>query len=67
LPDRDKRGKKLETIGGKNPSVEDQLTGCPFAPRCAQAQNICAEIFPPAQDIENRRVYCHFPQSVNNS
>ncbi|MCL2210989.1 MAG: ABC transporter ATP-binding protein [Treponema sp.] len=60
-PSREKRGKKLESIRGKVPSVYDQLTGCPFAPRCLKAKDICREIFPPLNAIGNGKVYCYYP------
>jgi len=71
IPSREKRGKCLENIPGKVPSIDDQLTGCPFAPRCQKAQSICFEAFPhdyfsgaqlsSAQNNEKRKVYCYFP------
>jgi len=61
IPTKDKRGKNLENIGGKVPSIEDNLSGCPFAPRCPKAQNICTETFPPVIETANSRVYCYFP------
>ena len=68
LPGREKRGKKLDNIPGKVPSVEDQLPGCPFAPRCSKAQGICSETFPPEyfyrkdkKGANERKVYCYFP------
>ena len=67
LPYKNKRGQNLENIGGKVPSVEDQLKGCPFAPRCPKAQNICKETFPPdyfnSKDNQ-RKVYCYFPEQI---
>jgi len=60
-PSREKRGKKLENIPGKVPSVNDQLQGCPFAPRCLKAKDICKEIFPPLSVIGNGKVYCYDP------
>ena len=61
IPGRDKRGQNLENIPGKVPSIEDHLTGCPFAPRCKKAQGVCRETFPPVTGTAGRRVYCHFP------
>ena len=66
-PSREKRGKKLENIPGKVPSVEDQLQGCPFAPRCLKAKNICREIFPPLSVIGNGKVYCYDPNDSERS
>ena len=72
LPNRDKRGKKLYSIPGKVPSVEDQLPGCPFAPRCPKARDICMDIFPHeyfdskgAGGEKGRKVYCYFPEEYN--
>jgi peptide/nickel transport system ATP-binding protein len=77
IPGKDKRGKKLESIPGKVPSIEDNLTGCPFAARCKKVQNICYEAFPPDyfcdkrktnnefEDTEKdviKRVYCYYPE-----
>ena len=62
IPGKDKRGQNLENIPGKVPSIEDRLSGCPFAPRCKKAQNVCLETFPSAEETEDgRRVHCHFP------
>jgi len=66
LPNKAKRGSALQNIPGKVPSVEDQLGGCPFAPRCPKAQMICRETFPPEYfnhegEEFDRKVYCYFP------
>jgi len=66
IPDKNKRGKELENIPGKVPSVEDSLTGCPFAPRCKKAQGICFESFPHANYLEKGKVYCHYPLNGEN-
>jgi len=62
IPGKDKRGKPLENISGKIPSIEDRFSGCPFAPRCPKAQNVCKETFPPVRSIDNRKVFCYFPE-----
>ena len=62
IPGRDKRGKVLQTIPGKPPSIEDRFPGCPFAPRCPKAQTICTQAFPPVKEIAGQRVYCYFPE-----
>jgi peptide/nickel transport system ATP-binding protein len=63
IPNKSKRGKKIENIPGKVPTVEDNLPGCPFAPRCKKTQNICMEAFPPKQEFNGQYVNCHFPQT----
>jgi len=65
LAHKDKRGKNLENIPGKIPSIEDQLQGCPFAPRCGKARSICKETFPPDFFLGEetlRKVYCYYPE-----
>jgi len=61
IPNKDKRYTNLENIPGKVPSIEDQLIGCPFAPRCSKAKDICMKDFPPLKVVGNRKVYCYFP------
>jgi len=73
IPSKEKRGKNLENIHGKVPTIEDRQNGCPFAPRCPKAQNVCKEKFPPVKEIgggtssaaSRGRVYCYFPESEN--
>jgi len=53
---------RLRTIPGQPPSLASQSTGCPFAPRCPGAQEICRRIMPPMTIGENdHRFACHFP------
>ncbi|MCL2804460.1 MAG: ABC transporter ATP-binding protein [Treponema sp.] len=59
IPGKEKKGLKLENIPGKAPSIEDNFSGCPFAPRCGKSKPICKETFPPAVNTDNRRVYCY--------
>jgi len=62
IPAKEKRGKDLENISGKVPSIEDNFSGCPFAPRCKKAQNVCHETFPPEREFDGKRkVHCYFP------
>jgi len=62
IPSKEKRGKKLKTISGKVPAIEDNFSGCPFAPRCQKTKKICLEEFPGAKKTEdNHLVYCYYP------
>jgi peptide/nickel transport system ATP-binding protein len=61
IPGRDKRGTELANIPGKVPSVEDNFTGCPFAPRCKKARDICVKSFPGAFETDGGKAYCYFP------
>jgi len=63
IPDKTKRGTKLENIPGKVPSIADSFCGCPFAPRCKKAKSVCHETFPEATETGSSRVYCHFPET----
>ena len=43
MPDLEARGgEPLATIGGQPPDLSDLPPGCPFAPRCRFAQEVCA-------------------------
>ena len=48
LPDPDLEVEWLTTIPGQPPSLYDLPPGCPFAPRCDRAMDICREQYPPA-------------------
>jgi peptide/nickel transport system ATP-binding protein len=45
IPGRELKGKKLANIPGRVPSIEERISGCPFAPRCGRAQKDCAGVF----------------------
>jgi len=67
IPGKDKRGMELANIPGKVPSVEDDFTGCPFAPRCKKAQKTCDKAFPPMVETDGGKVYCYFPEKENRN
>jgi len=67
IPEKEKRGKKLNSIHGKVPSVFDTFPGCPFAPRCEKAQSICSQSFPPQKEINGAKVRCYFPSAGANN
>ena len=59
-PDADVEG-DLYQIPGLPPDVAHLPAGCPFAPRCEKAQDICRTEFPPFVQInENHSSLCHF-------
>jgi oligopeptide/dipeptide ABC transporter ATP-binding protein len=61
IPGKARRGGPLANIPGRVPSIEDRLPGCPFAPRCARAEERCRAAFPPETRLgEARRVRCYF-------
>jgi oligopeptide transport system ATP-binding protein len=65
VPDpTDERG-TLYQIPGSPPDVAHLPEGCPFAPRCDRAQDICRQEFPPFVQL-NREHHslCHFAAEV---
>ncbi len=59
-PDADVEG-DLYQIPGLPPDVAHLPAGCPFAPRCEKAQDICRNEFPPFVQInKNHSSLCHF-------
>jgi peptide/nickel transport system ATP-binding protein len=62
IPRKENRGHPLASIPGTAPSIEDRLSGCPFAPRCPKAQSRCTDELPPLESVgEGRGVRCFFP------
>ncbi|MER8101069.1 ABC transporter ATP-binding protein [Kitasatospora sp. NPDC094016] len=58
---------RLAAIGGRPPSLREDLTGCPFAARCPLATEVCAERAPallPLADEPARRAACHHGDRV---
>jgi oligopeptide/dipeptide ABC transporter ATP-binding protein len=61
LPDlSDDSRPRLASIPGRPPLATQPLTGCPFRPRCAQAQDVCATR-PALVPRADGRVACHIP------
>jgi oligopeptide transport system ATP-binding protein len=58
-------GAPLYQIPGLPPDVAHLPPGCPFAPRCERAQDICREQFPPFVEVNaNHHSLCHFATEV---
>ena len=56
---------ELYQIPGLPPDVAHLPPGCPFAPRCAWAQEICRQEFPPLISLTpTHQSLCHFAESV---
>ncbi|MDR1618959.1 MAG: ABC transporter ATP-binding protein [Treponema sp.] len=59
IPRRERKGKPLANIPGRVPPLEEPRRGCPFAPRCAVAEERCAAAFPEPLSLNGGRlVYC---------
>ena len=60
--------KELYQIPGLPPDVAHLGPGCPFAPRCARAEAICHDTFPPYVELTpNHLSLCHFAHEVYGS
>ncbi|WP_406109598.1 ABC transporter ATP-binding protein [Streptomyces sp. NBC_01003] len=61
---------RLAAIDGRPPDLRQELTGCPFAPRCAYATDICRDEAPVdrpagAEDgLLRHRVACHHSERL---
>lgn len=64
VPSRNKRGEPLAQIAGMTPSLANLPPGCPFAPRCNYATDICRTTVPePTRYEGGRAARCHHPLS----
>jgi len=52
--------KDLRPIRGRAPDPRAAPTGCPYHPRCTQAEQQCVDVHPLLADARGRRVACHF-------
>jgi len=65
VPDPTDEQGKLYQIPGQPPDVANLPLGCPFAPRCERAQDICRSEFPPfVQLTTDHFSLCHFAPEV---
>jgi peptide/nickel transport system ATP-binding protein len=51
----------IAAISGQPPLPHRLPSGCPFHPRCAYAQAVCAEQPPPTVAVRAQTAECHFP------
>jgi dipeptide transport system ATP-binding protein len=62
LPERSTGRKRLSTIPGVVPGVEDRPTGCLFSPRCSYADERCRQVMPELTgDAQGHQVRCLKP------
>ncbi|MDQ1708436.1 MAG: oligopeptide transport system ATP-binding protein [Pyrinomonadaceae bacterium] len=65
VPDPMAQQGELYQIPGSPPDVAHLPPGCPFAPRCYRAEEICQREFPPmVQLTAEHSSLCHFAQEV---
>ncbi|MBS4759968.1 MAG: ABC transporter ATP-binding protein [Clostridium sp.] len=55
----DINSKNVETIEGQPPSIMDDISGCPFHPRCIECMRICTKIDPELKHKNESMVACH--------
>lgn len=56
----DINSKNIETIGGQPPSIMDDITGCPFYPRCPKGFEICPVATPDLKGLaDGSKVACY--------
>src|ERR1044072_3085522 len=61
VPDPTAEQGKLYQIPGAPPDVAHLQPGCPFAPRCERAEEICRREFPPFVELtRDHHSLCHF-------
>ncbi len=65
VPDPTAEQGKLYQIPGLPPDVVRLPPGCPFAPRCDRAEELCSREFPPFVQLnEDHYSLCHFAREV---
>jgi len=65
VPDPLKEQGELYQIPGLPPDMAHLPPGCPFAPRCQRAEEICTREFPPFVELTREHFsLCHFAQEV---
>jgi oligopeptide transport system ATP-binding protein len=65
VPDPTAEQGQLYQIPGLPPDVAHLKPGCPFAPRCERAEEICRREFPPFVELNaDHHSLCHFAQEV---
>lgn len=65
VPDHTSERGALYQILGQPPDVAHLPPGCPFAPRCDRAENICSREFPPLVEVnQDHHSLCHFATEV---
>jgi oligopeptide transport system ATP-binding protein len=65
VPDPTAEQGKLYQIAGQPPDLARLPSGCPFAPRCDRAEDICTREFPPFVELtRDHHSLCHFATDV---
>jgi oligopeptide transport system ATP-binding protein len=60
IPRVDQQGDTLDSIPGSPPNMTQEQTGCPFAPRCGFADQMCRDTLAPLTEFSaGRKRSCH--------
>ncbi len=66
VPDVSRANIALRPIPGQLPRPGSYTGGCPFAPRCSYAQDVCTESHPPLEEVNDRHfARCFFWDQVS--
>ena len=61
LPSGKRKTGRLEQIGGAPPDLGNLPPGCPFAPRCRFAEELCSRTLPELEEVApGHQCRCHF-------
>ena len=60
IPNMAVENERLFSIDGVPPPLGRLPAGCPFNPRCTQAQDICRSVVPPVRGTSDHIAACHF-------
>lgn len=68
IPRTGRRGEQLVTIPGFPPKLDREITGCPYAPRCTRATELCRTEAPGLHDAGGGHLYlCHLGAGNNDT
>lgn len=61
IPSLDADIEWLDAIPGRVPTLDEDLSGCAFHPRCSYAQSMCGEVLPDLLNVKRQHAArCHF-------
>lgn len=66
LPQMTVRGERLQQIPGSMPTLNVDLKGCAFHPRCTHKEDICAKVHPNYVASGGCEVACHMVEKMKN-
>jgi len=66
MPSTSARGERLRAIPGSAAGA-NRLPGCPFAPRCVRATEVCRDVMPGPDRVGGSMVRCHHARGVDDA